>query len=634
MEKELFDNLYRKFKQGKATVEEIQQLEPYKVDNAIIMAAGFGLRSMPLSRTVPKGLYVVRNEVLIERQIRQLKEAGICNIIVVVGYLKEKFYYLKEKFDVEIIENDDYYRYNNISSLYAAREYLKNSYICCSDNYFNKNVFEPYVYDSYYACLYAQGYANEHCVLETKGDYITKIQKGASDAWYTIGEAYFSRKFSETFLQLLLEEYDEPDTRRMIWDDFHIRHIDLLPLRLYKYDKETVQEFDTIEDVKEFEPNFLEFCDSELKKADEENEASSMPKHFERYDNVARYDSATTDQHTGRLHLNENTFGPSPKCLEVLKSITIQDLYEYDMSSSDFLLEGISKTFSIPQDDIFLHNGSAELIKSIFSICLEKNDYVLVSNPGWSYYASLAKEKFCNVVEYSIKRDDYTYYFDVKDLFEKAEKYRPKLIVITSPNNPAGCRIQPEILERLIKEYPETQVLLDEAYFGFYEEDIDIRRLVETYSNIIVSRTFSKYYALANLRIGFAFCNFRMKPIWKLDLPLFRENIIARKMALAALGDDYYYKQMMGSLSESATQFTDELNRIPGVRAYQTSSNFIPVFIDGADMNNLQQYLKDNGILIRLFNDNSDVLARIAVAEKKVMNKTGQLIKAFLENEK
>ncbi len=64
------------------------QLNMYKVDNAIIMAAGFGLRSLPLSRFVPKGLYEVKGEVLIERQIRQLREAGIKEIIVVVGYLK------------------------------------------------------------------------------------------------------------------------------------------------------------------------------------------------------------------------------------------------------------------------------------------------------------------------------------------------------------------------------------------------------------------------------------------------------------------------------------------------------------------------------------------------------------------
>ena len=634
IKKEQFEELYKKLKAGTANQEEVRELAPYKVDNAIIMAAGFGFRSLPLSRTVPKGLYVVRGEVLIERQIRQLQEAGIKQIVVVVGYLKEKFYYLKDKYDVIIVENDDYYRYNNISSLYVAREYMKNSYICCSDNYFNRNVFEAYVYDSYYSCLYSEGYANEHCILETNGEYITKIRKGASDAWYTIGEAYFSKTFSKTFVDLLEKEYEDPDTRRLIWDDFHIRHIDVLPLRIYKYDRETVQEFDSLEDAMEFDPGFAEFYDVELKKADDKKNEVEVPQQFKRYDNIARYDSATTDQHSGRLHLNENTFGASPKCLEALKSITIQDLYEYDMSSKDFLIEEISNTFAIPQDDIYLHNGSAELIKSIFSICLEKGDNVLVSYPGWSYYASLAKEKFCNVIEYRLQRDDYTYYYDVRDLFEKMTQYTPKLIVITSPNNPTGCRIQPDVLEKLIKEFPETLVLLDEAYFGFYEEDIDIRRLIESYTNIIVSRTFSKYYGLANLRIGFALCNSKMKPIWKLDLPLFRENIIARRVAVAALKDDEYYDQMLASMVESAREFTDTLNRMPGVRAFQSSSNFIPVYIEGVNMDELKKYLKENGILIRLFEDKGEVLARIAVAEKSIMRETTTIIERYIKNEK
>lgn len=75
------------------TKKGYEELEQYRVDNAIIMAAGFGIRSLPLSRVVPKGLFEVKGEVLIERQIRQLKEAGIEQIIVVVGYLKEKFEY-------------------------------------------------------------------------------------------------------------------------------------------------------------------------------------------------------------------------------------------------------------------------------------------------------------------------------------------------------------------------------------------------------------------------------------------------------------------------------------------------------------------------------------------------------------
>lgn len=600
-------------------------LNCYKVDNAIIMAAGFGLRSLPLSRYVPKGLYEVRGEVLIERQIRQLLEAGIKEIVVVVGYLKEQFGYLRDKYGVIIVDNDDYYRYNNISSVYAAKKYLKNSYICCSDNYFNKNVFEEYVYDSYYSCKYTKEYAEEYCVTRMSGDYIAEIHKGGSNAWYTIGEAYFSKTFSGTFLKYLESEYENPETKKMLWDDFHIRHIGELPILLVKYDDTIVQEFDTVEDVAAFDPDFGRYRDRILES--NANAEKQLPNIFVKYDEVERYNSAVTDQHSGRLHLNENTFGPSPKCMDVLKDVRIQDLYEYDMASKDFLVGEISSAFSIPEDDIYIHNGSAELIKSVFSITLERGDNVLLSNPGWSYYASLAREKFCNVYYYNVLKDDYAYYMDVEDILKKAKRHQPKLIVITSPHNPTGCKIDGNALEMVIKENPDSLVLLDEAYWGFSEENVDVRRLVETYTNVIISRTFSKYYGLANMRVGYGFCNSKVKHIFGLDLPLFRENSISRKMAEAAIHDGAYYEEMNRKLNEIKTWFTDELNQIPGVRAFQSCSNFVAVKMENTDVHKIKEALKEGGILIRLFEDNKELLARIAISDMEMMKKAADIIR-------
>lgn len=611
------------------TDKGLKALNKYKVDNAIIMAAGFGLRSLPLSRIVPKGLYTVHGEVLIERQIKQLREAGIDQIIVVVGYLKEKFSYLAEKYNVILIENDDYYRYNNISSIYAAKEYLKNTYICCSDNYFNINVFKDYIYDSYYSCKYTEEYAEEYCVTKTDGEYITEIHKGGSQAWYTIGEAYFSNSFSNTFLKYLEEEYEDPDTKKMLWDDFHIKHIKDLPIVLVKYSDEIVQEFDTVDDVIAFDPNFAEYRDKILHA--EREKKTTLPDVLNKYENVKRYNSATTDSHEGRLHLNENTFGASPKCLEVLKTITLQDLYEYDMASKDFLIEEISKTFSIPDDDIYLHNGSAEIIKSLFSIALERGDNVLVSDPGWSYYASLAREKFCDIYKYQVLKDDYSYYVDVKDLLQKARENHPKLIVITSPHNPTGCVLDEKTIERVVKENPESLILLDQAYWGFAEEAIDVRRLVESYSNIIVSRTFSKYYGLADIRIGYGFCNAKVQSIYGLDLPLFRGSSISRRIAVAALKDKIYYKTMSEELCATRTWFMDELNKIPGVRVFDSKANFVAVRINGMDMNYLKEELKQQGILIRLFEDDGETIARIAIAKQDIMKKVITFIKELVK---
>lgn len=116
-------------------------LAPYKVDNAIIMAAGLSSTFVPLLYERPKGVLRVQGEVLIERQIRQLKEAGIIDITVVVGYMKEALFYLEDAFGVKIRVNEQYASRNNNFTLMLVREQLGNTYVCSSNDYFTENVF-------------------------------------------------------------------------------------------------------------------------------------------------------------------------------------------------------------------------------------------------------------------------------------------------------------------------------------------------------------------------------------------------------------------------------------------------------------------------------------------------------------
>ena len=105
------------------------------------MAAGTSSRFVPLSEEYPKGLLYVRGEILIDRQIRQLQEAGINDITIVVGFMSSMFSYLKDKFCVDIVMNEDYNRFNNVSSIYRVLDRLYNTFICSSDNYFPNNIF-------------------------------------------------------------------------------------------------------------------------------------------------------------------------------------------------------------------------------------------------------------------------------------------------------------------------------------------------------------------------------------------------------------------------------------------------------------------------------------------------------------
>ena len=236
-------------------------LEPYKVDNAVIMAAGMSTRFAPLSYEKPKALLKVKGDILIEREILQLKEAGINDITVVVGYMKEKLFYLEEKFGVKIVVNENYHLYNNPSTLMLVKDKLKNTYICSSDNYFEFNPFESHVYRAYYSAMYSKGKTDEYCMTTDSKGRITKIDVGGSDAWYMIGHVYFDRKFSETFTEILEKEYDSIITKTGLWEDLYARHIRELEMYVRKYDG-GIREFDSLDELRTFDNEYITNTDS------------------------------------------------------------------------------------------------------------------------------------------------------------------------------------------------------------------------------------------------------------------------------------------------------------------------------------------------------------------------------------
>lgn len=227
--------------------------------NAIILAAGTASRFVPLSVEIPKGLLPVKGEVLIERQIRQLHEAGIFDITVVVGYQAEKFDYLRSKFGIELVFNEDYYRYNNTSSLIRVVDRLHNTFICSSDNYFPSNIFLANTCQGYYSALFAEGTTKEYCLEIDREDNITSVSVGGSNAWYMVGHVYFSEEFSRAFSQLLVQEYEKDETKQGYWEDLYIRFIDLLPqLKINRYKEHEIEEFDSLEELRLFDVSYVE----------------------------------------------------------------------------------------------------------------------------------------------------------------------------------------------------------------------------------------------------------------------------------------------------------------------------------------------------------------------------------------
>lgn len=237
------------------------------VDNAVIMAAGTSSRFAPLSYEMPKALITVKGEVLIERQIRQLKEAGIDEIYIVTGYKAEMFSYLEEKFSVKLVHNPDFLTRNNNASIYAVKDILKNSYICSADNYFSENPFEKEVSDCYYSALYADGATKEWCMEYDENGTIRNVKIGGENAWYMLGHVFWSEDFTKKFLEILLCDYDKPETADLLWESIYINNIDSLEMKIRKYKDGVIFEFDTLDELREFDESYVNDTRSNILKS-------------------------------------------------------------------------------------------------------------------------------------------------------------------------------------------------------------------------------------------------------------------------------------------------------------------------------------------------------------------------------
>ena len=235
--------------------------------NAIILAAGKSNRFAPFTYEKPKGLFVVKVEVLIERQIEQLIEAGVQEIIIVVGYMKEKFFYLQRKYpQVKLEVNNTYGKYGNIYSLYVVREHLKNTFICCADHYFLNN---PFIDDntkniSYRATVFYNRNFREFAIDYTDANVISGCYFGGSNKMAMVGHAYFNERFSAKFVELLNNEINDFGVANVFWEEFFGKHINELTLYMREYDADSILEFDSVEELRRFDSDFLFNVDSEI----------------------------------------------------------------------------------------------------------------------------------------------------------------------------------------------------------------------------------------------------------------------------------------------------------------------------------------------------------------------------------
>ena len=174
------------------------------------------------------------------------------------------WYYLADKYGVDIVVNREYATRNNNGSLWLVKDRLDNTYVCSSDDYFTTNPFEPYVYKSYYSANYVEGPTDEWCIKVGAGDRITGATVGGEDAWVMLGHVYFDRNFSATFREILEQVYDKPETVSKLWESIYLDRIKSFDMVIRRYPDGVIHEFDSVDELRDFDPLFIENVDSEV----------------------------------------------------------------------------------------------------------------------------------------------------------------------------------------------------------------------------------------------------------------------------------------------------------------------------------------------------------------------------------
>ncbi len=327
------------------------------------------------------------------------------------------------------------------------------------------------------------------------------------------------------------------------------------------------------------------------------------------------------DSQVVKLNTNENPFPPTDKVLKKLTEAVGNNLRRYPDPNCDELRRLIAKTYNVDAQQVIVGNGSDEVLALIFRACVDPGDKVLLFYPTYTLYHVMAQASCAKILEHDL--DDN---FEIpKNAF--LEKY--KLSLIPNPNVPSGNFIDKSAISRLAEDSGGILVV-DEAYADFAEQNcID---MIKNHDNIIVTRTFSKSFSLAGMRIGFAIASvdiisglMKIKDSYNLN----RLSLVAAQAALEDIESVNKNISQIKTIREKYAKILTEL----GFDVLSSSSNFL--FVKPPDVlsaRELYNGLLDRKILVRFFdNRRVDEYLRITIGTEQEMSRLLDNIKELLE---
>lgn len=308
------------------------------------------------------------------------------------------------------------------------------------------------------------------------------------------------------------------------------------------------------------------------------------------------------------LDRNENQYGPSPACYEVLRTANLEQLSfysrEFARGKKSLLSERLAERLGIPEERILLSYGSEDMLKQVVHCYLHKGERLLLPQQSWWYYKKIAKEVLGDHVEYPLREQGDRFVFDVDEIIRLYDKHSPHVILVASPNNPTGSSMPAADVARLVNHCAGSYIVLDQAYFGFDQSGRDtLKDLLDAHGRLIILRTFSKYYALAGLRIGYTCVGHEIKRLVEFSARYLGYNQLTERIALAALDDVEYYRRITSAMNESKAMFMEEFGKLEGFKPFASDANFMMVRYPMERKQRLAEGLKQRGVIVKFLDD-------------------------------
>ena len=267
----------------------------------------------------------------------------------------------------------------------------------------------------------------------------------------------------------------------------------------------------------------------------------------------------------------------------------------------------LSEIYGVPEEQVLLGYGGEEILKNTVHYYLTKgnNKTILIPQFSWWYYSSIAAEVEGVTEMYPLYEQDDTFAYNVDEVIEYTNRIHPRLLLLASPNNPTGNSLTSEEIGRIMESIPkETMVLIDEAYASFISNDVDyIAPLVNKYSNLIISRTLSKFYGLPGLRMGFGFMGAGHKDFLKYANMYLGYNRFSEAVALAALESEDHYRNVAKQMEWDRQLYKKELGDLPDFKVYKSVANFILIKYPAEIKETLQKALAAENYKIKFMSD-------------------------------